>query len=530
LKALRQLSNPKTAKELVYIRAYHDFQFFVDTFFPHHCEFAFSKMHQDFCDAEQVPARRGRREVVAAPRGNAKTTFKVLFKVIHAIVYGYEPFIVIMGHSAPEAEKKVEDILNELENNRNLIEVYGCLAPVRGQFQGMARWGNKKFVAQNGCLVMAKSRGKQVRGIKHGVHRPSLVICDDIEAPDKVLTEEQRLKTRHWFEKDILKMGRIDGGSNIIVIGTCLHPESLLSQLLEAPGWQADKYQAVESFAENQPLWQQWREKYTNLSDPHREVSARQFLETNRQAMLKGTKVLWPAGEPYERLMTMMVVEGIASFQSEKQNDPYDPERQLFDMSLAKKVHLEFDRAGHLQQIRWQDGSDKMVSVHHIARIIAFHDPALANTKESDFAAIVVAAEDRDGFIYCLDAYIEKVPPSRQIEQAYWMQQKWGFEKLYLETNNFQGVLKHNYRDMQDQQPDQLLRVIGVNQHHNKVKRISSLEPLITNGQLLFADSLTPRLMTQLSLFPTSYDDGPDALHGAVERLKIKPGSITQVF
>jgi hypothetical protein len=37
---------------------------------------------------------------------------------------------------------------------------------------------------------------------------------------------------------------------------------------------------------------------------------------------------------------------------------------------------------------------------------------------------------------------------------------------------------------------------------------------------LLFSESIHPRLMDQLTLFPTSYDDGPDALQGAVAQLK----------
>jgi len=138
-----KLENPTVLNELIYIRAYHDFRFFATYFFSHHCKDAFSQMHVDFCQLEDLnPARRGRRDVVAAPRGNAKTTFKVLFKVLHAIVYEYETHIMIVGHSAPEAEQKVRGILDELESNEKLIEVFGALAPVPGQKSGKARWGN----------------------------------------------------------------------------------------------------------------------------------------------------------------------------------------------------------------------------------------------------------------------------------------------------------------------------------------------------------------------------------------------------
>jgi hypothetical protein len=117
---------------LIYLRAYTDFEFFIQYFFPDYCQHAFSSMHMTFFQDEVVPNRRNRREVIAAPRGNAKTTFKVLFKVLHAIVYDYEQFILIIGHSAPEAEAKVRDILDELSQNTRLKAVYGDLAPVRG--------------------------------------------------------------------------------------------------------------------------------------------------------------------------------------------------------------------------------------------------------------------------------------------------------------------------------------------------------------------------------------------------------------
>lgn len=478
-------------------------------------------MHQAFFDSEQNPARRGRRDVIAAPRGHAKTTFKVIFKALHAIVYGYEEFILIIGHSAPEAEAKVRDILTELETNTMLQEVYGQLAPVKGQ----PGWSTKNFVTQNQIRVMAKSRGKQVRGLKHGHTRPTLIILDDIESPDKVLTEEQRYKTKQWFEKDILKLGSVDGRANVTVIGTCLHPEALLPHLLVSPGWHGQKYQAVLQFSNRQDLWTTWKKLYTDLSEPKRVELAQAFLADNQAEMLAGTEVLWPEAESYARLMQMIVDEGQASFQSEKQNDPYDPERQLFDMNQALWFKLEYRQDGSFLGLRWLDGSERLVT--DIERIVAYHDPALANTKDSDYAAIVVCALDSHGYIYCLDAYIEKVAPSRQIAQAYALHEKWGFERLYLEDNNFQGVLKHNYRDMQEQYPK--LRVIGVNQHTNKEKRILTLEPLITNGQLLFNETLSPRLISQLQLFPTAHDDGPDALHGAVEQLKKKLGTITMI-
>lgn len=505
------------------LRAYQDFKFFVSLFFSHHCRFPFSPMHEDFMRSERDVQRKGKREVIAAPRGHAKTTFKMLFKALHAIVYGYEPFILVIGHSTSEAEEKVRSILDELENNERLMQVFGPLAPRRGHYKGMGRWGKKKFVTENGVMIMAKSQGQQVRGLKHGTNRPTLIICDDVESPEAVLSPEQRSKQRDWFYKDVLKCGQIDGSTNVIVIGTRLHPESLLSELLVSPGWEARKYQAVLSFAKHLSLWEQWKQIYTNLSDPARQFNAQGFVEANREKMLEGTQVLWPEGEPYESLMKQLIDEGQASFNSEKQNEPYDPERQVLNMALAKKVQLIWHNE-QLQEIHWLDGSKKRVSRSQLKRMIAFHDPALGKKpgqhSEPDYAAIVVVAEDHEGYRYCLDAYIEKDSPSQQIEKALSLHDQWRLDTLYLEENHFQSLLKQSYADAQDGRPGKKLWVQGVHQHENKYKRISTLEPEITNGYLLFAENLSPRLFDQLNLFPTTYDDGPDALEGAVSQLK----------
>jgi len=376
-------------------------------------------------------------------------------------------------------------------------------------------------VTQNGIKVLAKSKGQQIRGLNHGLHRPSLIICDDIESPEGVLSVEQRQKTEAWFSKDLLKCGQTGGGSNITVIGTCLHPESLLNNLLHSSGWQAQKYQAVIRYATRQDLWEQHTGLLNDLSNSQRQQAAHEFFKANEAAMLEGTEVLWPEGESYEWLMCQRIYEGQASFNSEKQNDPHDPERQLFYMERAKKCRVEFEGQA-FRRIHWLDGSGKVVEREQLQRIIAFHDPALgkkpSQQSSPDYAAIVVVALDYDGYYYCLDAYIEKDPPSRQIEQGIFMHQRWRFETLYVEENLFQALLKPLY-DQASTGPHPI-RVQGVSQHENKHKRISTLEPDIHNGHLLFAEDVTPRLMTQFTQFPTGYDDGPDALQGAVAQLK----------
>ena len=161
---------------------------------------------------------------------------------------------MIIGHTTQDAEERVGQILEVLETNVRLKTVFGSLLPESKKGRLRSR---KRFETRNGILVLGKSKGQSLRGLNHHGQRPSMIILDDVEAMDEVRNPDQRRKTREWFFKDIMKLGKLQGQTNITLIGTCLHPEALLPELLENPAWQTSRYQAVISFATNQAFWQQ---------------------------------------------------------------------------------------------------------------------------------------------------------------------------------------------------------------------------------------------------------------------------------
>jgi hypothetical protein len=74
---------------------------------------------------------------------------------------------------------------------------------------------------------------------------------------------------------DIIKPGTAE--TNVEVIGTRLHLESLLAKLLHNPGSHGRVYQMVCSIATNMALWQQWRQLFVDLDDPRRQERAHAF-------------------------------------------------------------------------------------------------------------------------------------------------------------------------------------------------------------------------------------------------------------
>jgi hypothetical protein len=229
--------------------------------------------------------------------------------------------------------------------------------------------------------------------------------------------------------------------TNLEVIGTILHPESLLAKLLENPGYEHARYQAVVTFATNIALWQRWRPLFIDLDNPRRREEARAFFEANAEDMLAGSEVLWPEHEPYYDLMVMRLVEGELSFQFEKQNNPLPGELYLFDMAQAGYFRLE------PQQLVRRDGRVVPLIVLR-NEVVAFWDPSVGNTAESDWSCCAVVGRDPNGFEYALDAYLAQgQSPSAQVEGVVDLLWRWQIPRLGLEDNTFQSLLISDLRE-----------------------------------------------------------------------------------
>ena len=439
----------------------------------------------------------GCRLVLAAPRGHAKSTVMSLQNVLHAALYGYKKYILLVSDTESQATSFLDAIKTELECNEQLQADFGV--------QKGKVWKSSVILLQNGCRIDAVGSGQKLRGRRHGARRPDLILLDDIENDQEVLSADSRRKLERWYFSAVSKAG--DKYTDIVCVGTVLHHDSLLVRLLENPAYHGFRWQAVERFSES-PLWEAWRAKYTDRADPNRDQTALRFFRANRRAMLEGTKVLWPQKLSYYDLMCMLVSEGETAFWQEMQNQPQDPAACLFPREWLRF----YDREG--------------LDFRRGFRFYGYCDPSLGKTADSDFSAILtLAREEATGLIYVLDADLARRHPDAIIrdvlEKARWLRQMYGghYTAFGAETNQFQWFLKERLAAESAAQ-GVYLPITEVRAAADKVLRIQSLQPDIRNGYLLFSRDQT-ELLRQLEQFPLGrHDDGPDALEGAVRLCK----------
>lgn len=488
-----------------------DMEFFGRAYFPHYFSRPSPEFHRELdaiwqqgvlkgrypltaADTKTISRLPGARRAVAAPRGHAKSTNLTFKGTMHSTLYGYKHYPIIISDSSEQAEGFLDNIRVEFEENTAILEDFGPLAG--------SVWRSNVLVTKTNIKIEAIGSGKKIRGRKHRNWRPDLIILDDVENDENVRTPEQRKKLKDWFDKAVSKCG--DDYTDIVYIGTLLHYDSLLAKTLANPAYRSIKYKAVIRFSQADDLWQQWETIFTDLSNDDREADALAFFQAHKTAMLEGTQVLWEEKLSYYDLMVMRVSEGEASFNSEEQNEPINPDDCLF-------MEEWFDYYNEAEVNFGDPAFD----------FFGFIDPSLGKTKRSDFSAIVTLAKHKgSGYMYVVDADIERRHPDRIIADVLakerWLRASFGhgYRKLGAETNQFQWFLKEELAKA-SAKAGLYLPIEEVQQTSDKVMRVQTLQPDVKNKYIKF-NRRHKRLLEQLTQFPMgAHDDGPDALEGA---------------
>ena len=478
-----------------------DIGLFAEIFFPHYCRVEPGGFHREFYElvTESIKDPGGRRIAVAAPRESAKSTIGTLFLPLWCILYpeiAGRRYILIASDTATQAERHIGDIKIELEANEKLRESFG-------DYSGAGPvWIKKEIVTNSGVKVTARGTGGNIRGLRHRQYRPDLLIGDDLENDRNSQTQEQRQKINDWFYKAFSKAGAKN--AVILVIGTILHYESLLARLLSNPAYLSRKFQGVIRWSTATRLWEEWERIFTDMTIPVQERNARadEFFAKNEEAMTAGTVVIWPGHRSYYDLMKLRVAEGPASFDSEIQNEPVNPEDCLFKP----------------EWFTWFEEKD--LAPGQIKTVVAAVDPSLGKgSKYHDPSAIVALGRDENGALYVLEADIQRRDPDRIIKETIELYLERGPAVIGVETVQFQdffkSVLEKEARELGIYPP-----VRGLASTHDKKMRIQRLQPLVKSGTLRF-QKRHQTLYDELRLYPKAdHDDGPDALEMAVQLME----------
>lgn len=459
----------------------HGFDFFVNTYFPHHIRHPDkSALHEYLFDElpKTLQAPDGVRLAIAAPRGEAKSTIVSKLHTLYRIVTKRTRYTLIVMDSIDQAYPMLEAIKTELEFNERLKCDFPKLTG-RGN-----KWQAGTIVTRGNVKVQVAGAGKKLRGLTHGAYRPDFVVLDDIENDENVRKPEQRDKLQSWLEQTILPLGAAGEKLDIVYIGTILHHDSVLNRTLGSPAWQSARFKAVIQMPDNMALWDEWECLYQSKKTE----DADKFYLDNKDEMDKGAIVSWSA----RPILAMMKIRAMSrtGFDSEYQNDPTSGDDAPFAHAINYWGNLPCD-------------------VLYFGAV----DPSLGKKGAGrDPSAIVIGAYDKKtGRVYIVVADIKKRLPDKIISDVIAYQKQYDCKLWAVESVQFQEFFRTELI-RRSQALGIPIPAQAIKPNTDKRLRIETLQPHMANGVLLLHSSQTT-LIDQFRHFPKAdHDDGPDAV------------------
>jgi hypothetical protein len=213
--------------------------------FPDNFIRPFVSMHQKIFELLDDPSRQ--LVAIAAPRGWGKTSIVNLAYPAKKILLREKKFIVPVSCTATQAIMQGENLKRELLTNSTIQYFFGNLKS--------DSFAKDSWITASDIMVLPRGAGQQVRGILFHGSRPDLFVVDDLEDSEAVKSDEQRKKLKEWFFADLLNsVDKSRRDWKIVVIGTILHEDSLLANLIDDPAWSTLKIELCDdNFRSNWP-------------------------------------------------------------------------------------------------------------------------------------------------------------------------------------------------------------------------------------------------------------------------------------
>lgn len=293
---------------------------------------------------------------------------------IYCAVFRIKHFVVIFSNNRDGVTLFCTQIKREIEENEKLRADFGNLS---GKVYGRP-WGAFTFVICHPSnddsslpayetMIAGRSVGTNVRGMRFGAHRPSLVLGDDLEKDENVQTAEQRGKMQALLTQRIMPM--LDPADGLLFIcGTIFHYDSLLARLLKpesGQGWV-------------QRIWKCILPPATDVLD-------------------EDAIPLWPERWPINALRSKRLTPPMTlhEWNTEWMNDPSDPESREYKPEwfrwYSRSRHLRYNKKegayewckpGDVHPLTGQARWQKLFIYQAV-------DPAPGLNKENDYFAML---------------------------------------------------------------------------------------------------------------------------------------------
>jgi len=439
------------------------------------CEY----FHQEWLNAFE----NNKFNVLLAPRGHGKTLMVGSY-IIWRIARDRKVRVLIVTINQDKANDMMTFIQSNLANNQKLIDIFG-------EFKGYHEWSRSQIrVKQIGDAdIMGRDATLKVLGVSSAIvgSHFDLVVLDDITDDDNSRTEGRRRDLEKWYDSELV--GTFMSHTKVINIGTRWHEDDIHNYLMNKPGYQTLRYQALINPVE---------------------------VEQGKPA-----KVLWPEHLPWDEVMIRNM------------NDELEPQNRIPEDTIT----LKFIREHQGELAFWMQYQNTIIPSSIAKFKPEWIDTAINKWRKlggsvplglkkyigvdlggeetnSDWGVSTVIGKDEIGDIYVLDQTRTHSPTNRQFEIMKALDDKWNVSKIGMESVAQQ---KHEVSDVQRKNPNLPIVPIKSSRANDRETRTDRLSVLFETGRVYLNPSLN-HLVDELKMYPRGkHDDCIDSLSFAIE-------------
>jgi predicted phage terminase large subunit-like protein len=416
---------------------------------------------------------------IAAPRGHAKSTAITFAYTLASILFQESDFVMIVSATEAQSIYFLGDLKKELQDNEDLIALFGQVKfekDTETDFIGVFPDGNK-------FRVLAKGAEQKLRGIKWNSKRPNLIVVDDLEEDEAVISKERRDKMKAWFYGALLPCR--SGSGKVRYVGTILHMDALLENLMPK------EHDRAYTRSTDLKVWSE-KKNQAWLAVKYKAHNADMSI------------ILWP--DRYPKAFWLQKQE---EYKSQALMDVYSREFLNYPIDEGNSF---FKKADFIPI-----STDAMMKLEKDPQKFNFYiagDLAITETQRSDYTVFAVAAVDSSGMLYIVDIIRDRMNSLDLIETIFALQQKYKPEIFTLEAGAIEkSIGPFLFSEMQK-------RGIYINLNtmvptKDKVSRARSINARMKSGSVRFDKNSDwySEFEQELLRFPRDkHDDQVDAL------------------
>jgi hypothetical protein len=197
----------------------------------------FSEVHYEWAERAltwrtPVTGPMEARDADIAPRSTGKTTWWFMALPMWAAAYGHVRFVAAFADTSGQAEGHLATFKSELDSNPLLRHDFPDLcAPARRQSGSTVADRQSMLHTASGFTFAARGIDSASLGLKHGEHRPDVIVIDDAEPDEASYSPYLATKRLSTIVDTVLALNVY---ARVQMVGTVTMPGSIMHQLVKA--------------------------------------------------------------------------------------------------------------------------------------------------------------------------------------------------------------------------------------------------------------------------------------------------------